>query len=246
MKIAGTPDDQTLSTIGDAGGRVNDASGYLAETESAVEGLFDILRTYSRSKQRAIVEIVNCSGKPMAECRPLLAAADAHRVAREVIAGSILQVAFHAIKRYSITTEKPVSVIEFERQINHLVKNPPLGKTPRPRKAFVFPVEFCGGRQIGGMPVGLIIYAGRNQYSHAHEARLWPDTELVFTYLHMLHPDPPNDLSFNIYDGWGYYAYSVICALGWVDTVREGASHERYKRDMHWLLIKDEDGNENH
>lgn len=241
MTAPSNPAAQPLRTLGDAAGRVSDAEGYLSETKSAVEGLFGILRTYNWGKLRAIADVVNAAGNPLAEARPLIAATETHRFAREVIAGSILQVAFHAIKRYSINTEKPQAVIEFESQINESAKQLPPGKTSRLKRLFRFPTEFCGGRQIGGMPVGLIIFAGRNQYSHAHEARLWPDTELVFNYLHMLHPDPPNDLSFNIYDGWGYYAYSTLCALGWVDAFEDGkdvAAQERYARDMKWLLIE--------
>lgn len=227
--------DEPLSTLGNGAGRVSVAGGYLAETRPAMEELFAILREYNWGKLRAIADLVNASGKPLSEMRPTLDRVDANRFAREAIAGSILQIAFHAVKRYSQVEETPPSVVEFERQIAECVANPPAGKRPRVRKTFRFPVEFCGGRQIGGMPIGLIIYAGRNQYCHAHETRLWPDTELVFNYLHMLHPDPPDGLSFNLYDGWGYYAYSILCALGWVDTHVDGRdvpAYERYIADM--------------
>jgi hypothetical protein len=109
-------------------------------------------------------------------------------------------------------------VLAFEEQLNAMIENPPPGKTPRTKHPFQFPAKFCVGRQIGGMPVGLIIYAARNHYNHAGEGRLSRKNELVFNYLHTLRPDPPNGLSFDIYDGSHYYAYSALCALGWVDS----------------------------
>lgn len=234
-----------LCTSGTAEGRVADAAGYLLETKVAVEALLDILRIYRKEKVRALVDLFNAPGSTMAEARTKISTVEAHRFARETIAGSILQVAYHAIDRYVVVPAKPETVIEFEQKINDSAKNPPSGKSTRLKKPFTFPDKFCTGRQIGGMPIGLIIFAGRNQYSHAHEKRLQPRTELVFNYLHMLHPEPPNGLSLNIYDGWGYYAYSVICALGWVDTEEDGirlTAYQRYIRDMNEILLVDQEG----
>lgn len=234
-----------LCTSGTAEGRVADAAGYLSETKVAAEALFDILRTYRKEKVRALVDLFNSPGSSMAEARTKISTVEAHRFARETIAGSILQMAYHAIDRYVVVTAKPESVVEFEQQINDCAAHPLPGKSTRLKKPFTYPANFCTGRQIGGMPIGLIIFAGRNQYNHAHEKRLQPRTELVFNYLHMLHPELPSGLSFNIYDGWGYYAYSIICALGWVDAEEDGiklTAYQRYIRDMNEILLVDQEG----
>lgn len=214
-------------------------AAYLSETLSAVEGMFRILRTFNSERLRAIVELLNgpIVGRGQLEARQ--AKIEAHRTAREVVAGSVIQIAFHAINRFSHTIEKPASVLAFEEQLNAMIENPSPGKLLRVKGPFQFPTKFCMGRQIGGMPVGLIIYAARNQYNHAGEDRLSPQNELVFNYLHTLRPDPPNDVSFDIYDGSHYYAYSALCALGWVDShgddgVRDAST--AYVTDMRTLF----------
>lgn len=226
---------ESLEAKCDAG----EADVYLSETMPAVEGMFHILRKFNSEKLRAIVELINGPIVGRRELEERKAKIEAHRTAREVVAGSVIQIAFHAINQFSFQAEKPASVLAFEEQLNAMIQNPPLGKVPQIKSSFQFPEKFCVGRQVGGMPAGLIIYAARNQYNHAGGGYLNPQTKLVFNYLHTLRPDPPNGLSFDIYDGSHYYAYSALCALGWVDSHRDEGSRtasSAYVLDMQALF----------
>lgn len=80
-----------------------------------------------------------------------------------MFAGGILQIAFMAIKLYSSNNSIPSSCTNLVKQKH---------KTAIP---------FCIGREYYGIPVGLIIYASRNQYSH------WDDEE-------------PHEVTRNVFD----------------------------------------------
>jgi hypothetical protein len=43
--------------------------------------------------------------------------------------------------------------------------------------------RFCIGRRVRDVPIGLIIYAGRNQYCHADEEKLKPINASIFNLL---------------------------------------------------------------
>lgn len=103
------------------------------------------------------------------------------------------------------------------------------------KKHILLPPKFCVGRELGDLPIGMVIYAARNQYNHFDEKRLSVVNEVVFNYLHIASPNPPNDLSFNLYDHRNYYCYSCLVALGWTDSENE-PSYNKYKRDISAIL----------
>ena len=69
-----------------------------------------------------------------------------------MFAGGILQISFIAIKLYSQNSLVPSSC-------DPLVKS---GKNKIIKSA----IPFCIGRECHGIPSGLLVYAGRNQFNH--------------------------------------------------------------------------------
>jgi hypothetical protein len=59
---------------------------------------------------------------------------------------------------------------------------------------------FCIGRSIHGIPIGLLIYAGRIQYNHWHEAEPWNQVaRLVLRKLYEVHSQNPLfDLAYDL------------------------------------------------
>lgn len=180
---------------------------------------------------RAIVEICN------AQTRDALKVGKANYasvdIARDVIAGSILQIAYVAIKQYAANADKPDSVLKFESKINAMIASAPNARC----KHFELPVDFCVGRNLGELPIGLVIYAARHQYNHFDEERLSVANEVIFDYLNLLWPEPvKNNLSFNLRNKkYKFYSYAALCALGWVDS-SERLGYQAYKEDMESML----------
>jgi len=133
--------------------------------------------------------------------------------ATAIFSGAILQVAYTAIMLY-----------------------PPVTKIP-PNWAHIGPsstaARFCIGRERHGVPTGLIIYAGRNQYAH------WDDEEPtnkivveVFNALTIAFWDNPlSDLAFDLSNPTIaiYSGEILLTALGW-------HSYETYLAEMKQLL----------
>jgi hypothetical protein len=95
---------------------MEDAKAYLTSTEPAMEGLFRLLNQYGWHKVRAIVDIVNSKTRQNLKIgKTNYSSVD---VARDVIAGSILQIAYVAIKQYSVVSDKPDSVLDFVSKID--------------------------------------------------------------------------------------------------------------------------------
>lgn len=151
--------------------------------------------------------------------------------AREVISGSIFQVAYVAIKQYAKPKKQSEGALRFESEINRLIQEKPAARI----KNFTLPQEFCVGREIGDIPIGLIIFAARNQYNHFYEKRLNVVNEVIFNYLNMLWPDPPNDLSFDLYDESKFYSFSALSTLNWTDE-KETSAYTKYKKDISDIL----------
>lgn len=76
------------------------------------------------------------------------------------IAGAILQLAFMGIRQFSNCNARPAGVPE-----------------GIPHAAAITP--YYGGRDVFGLPIGLIIYAGRNQHHHMDEELRSPSKEIV-------------------------------------------------------------------
>ncbi|MFW3615635.1 hypothetical protein [Billgrantia antri] len=153
--------------------------------------------------------------------------AKARYVAREAIAGSVLQIAYMGIKRFSPGGPRTPLIEDIEAAI--------LGKKGKVRR---YPQAFRIGRLLGDLPIGVVVYAGRNQYNHQDATRLDPSNELVFNYLDWLYRDQyKNNISFDLYDPKAFnYAFSILAALQWLPSHRTPNPYERYDRDMRDML----------
>jgi hypothetical protein len=129
-----------------------------------------------------------------------------------LLASLILQAAYTAIRLYS-----------------------PKRSVPDEWKPYIKPshdtARFCIGKQKHGVPTGLIIYAGRNQFAHWDEAP-HPVTEKVFALLANAFDNDPNwDLIFELENVTVSICAGplLFLALGW-------SSYEVYLAEMNDLL----------
>jgi len=130
-----------------------------------------------------------------------------------MLAGSILQTAYTGIRIFSKNQVVPSIYAG-------LVQN----STAR---------QFCVGKDRYGIPTGLIIYAGRNQFCHWDEAEAaHENTATIFRALTIAFWDNPfSDLAFDLGNPTiSIYAGEVLfTALGW-------ASYDKYISEMTELL----------
>lgn len=204
---------------------MRDGHSYLASTAPATEGLFKLLNQYGWQKMRALADLLNV--KTRDEFDQHHAAFTCVDVAREVVAGSILQIAYVGIKKFAVAQAKSVETLNFEDGMNKII-----AELPNPRIVqLLLPDGFCVGKLIGNLPFGMVVYAARNQYNHFDEGRLSVLNEIVFNHLNTLWPRPGNGLSFDLSDGTVYRSYSALWALGWTDTSK-GLGYSAYKEDM--------------
>ena len=131
-----------------------------------------------------------------------------HSVSMSTICGSILQIAFMAILQFSTNKKVPEQLQETINVESNATK-------------------FCIGEDIRGVPKGLIIYAGRNQYNHMDEVTFNKYTTYVFDRLAVFDPqknviDPAFQLS---QPKIANYASNIVAILGWRD-------YESYIIDM--------------
>lgn len=132
---------------------------------------------------------------------------------RSVICGSILQIACMLIEKISDNKEE----FQFITSINE--------------KA----IKFCIGRSVRDTPIGLIIYAARNQYNHwdvggvnrkifDHIAKREVEVNGAVTTF----KDPSFNLDLEYHD---IYADQIMSLMGW-------NSYTKYKSDMLNMLAK--------
>lgn len=137
-----------------------------------------------------------------------------YSISKGAICGSILQIAFMGILQFSTNTAIPD---EWKRSLKE-------GNRA---------VRFCIGRKVREVPMGLIIYAGRNQYNHMDEKKYHKTTTCVFSKLSSIGPendgeDPAFDLD---RPEIANYSSNMLAILGW-------DSYENYILDMFDLLKK--------
>lgn len=206
------------------------ATSYLEKTKPAAEGLFKLLNGYDWDKMRAFVELTKVRTRGELDARKV--DFEATDVAREVIAGSILQLAYFAIESFAVFEGKSEGALHFESEINRLLRE---SSKPRMKGTFSLPEKFCVGRDVGDLPLGMLVLAGRNQYNHYGVDRLNVVNEVVFNALHQMWPSPGNGRSFNLYESKRFRSYSVLCALGWVAN-DSGTGYGPYLRDLRQAL----------
>jgi len=137
----------------------------------------------------------------------------AQKYALATLCGSVLQIAFMAIRLYSQNTQLPPNLTWLSGITGSVL-------------------PFCIGRLIHGVPLGLIVYAGRNQYNHADADQLSPLNTSIFDRLcsddaHPGQKDPAFDLGAKL--TWNYPS-NITKLVGW-------RSYDSYATDMEDLLI---------
>ena len=132
-----------------------------------------------------------------------------------MFAGSILQIAFIAIKLYSLNVSIP--------------GNCAVIVTPRYRTA----IPFCIGRECHGIPSGLIVYAGRNQFNHWDDDEAHDVTRAVFSQLSIAFKNNMlADLAFDLSNPTiNVYANEILLtALKW-------NSYDTYLHELRTMLM---------
>ncbi len=128
--------------------------------------------------------------------------------------GAILQVAYMAIRLYSQNRSIPASCAQLVRSSHKSA------------------IPFCIGRECHGIPIGLIIYAGRNQYNHWDDEEPHEVTKNVFHSLSTaFYRNMLADLAFDLSNPTiNVYSNEVLLtALGW-------RSYDAYVSEMRAAL----------
>lgn len=207
------------------------AAEYLIRTESAVRILFSGIDSYL-SILRRVTGITFVTSEPygpkqdaefaawQSENAERLAVARvaerefmAESFALDTLCGSVLQVAHKALELYGSNNALPPDL-------------PPTVKTQH--------AKFCVGRAVRTVPLGLIIYAARNQHTHFNDEALREPSSSVFRLLATAHGygngqvivDPAFDLN---NQGPLSFASNVTSLIGW-------RSYEQYASDMRSML----------
>lgn len=202
---------------------------YLARTKSAVQHLFEDIDAYLQilrngrapvlvgsyandaerdaALERWIKEQSQEIEKGLAAERAFLA----EKYALATLCGALLQIAAMAIRLYSKNDQVP-------EDLSGVVKGAH--------------TAYCIGRRIREVPLGLIVYAGRNQHNHIDDGFLREPSSTVFEWLATKHSygDGIRDPAFDLNAGlvWNY-ASNVTSLIGW-------RSYPSYEKDMRSLF----------
>jgi hypothetical protein len=211
------------------------AAEYLDKTESAVKILFDGIDAYFevlrnepsgvRSHSQGELPLHEYVQWAAENPEKLQAAFEAQRsfvaesFAFATLCGAVLQIAAKAIECYSMVDDVPEDCQDW---INS--------------KQWVTARPFCIGRRVHDVPIGLVIYAGRNQATHFNEKKLYGLNKTIFQRLSDRNPsildkgqrDPSFDLS---NPNLTIFADNITTLLGW-------RSFHEYNADMRALLLE--------
>lgn len=211
--------------------KMQSAAEYLERTESAVRILFSGIEEYLRILRR-VERVVFVTSEPAGPKQDAAFAAwhaaNAERIdkiraaEREFVAetfalgtlcGAILQVADKALELYGSNDTIPDGL---------------------PIKLKQHHAKFCVGRTIRGVPLGLIVYAGRNQHTHFDDQDLREPSKSVFKVLATGHGDGRDqvisDPAFDLNNKHLLsFASNVTSLIGW-------RSYEQYSLDMRSML----------
>lgn len=209
------------------------AAEYLDKTESAIRLLFDGIDSYisilRHHPTSAFVTSYTDEADFQAQYKAwakendgvIRASLEAQReylaesFAQATLCGAILQVAAKAIECYSMNKKIPADWTTFIKTTS-------------------VAAPFCVGRMVRGVPLGLVIYAARNQHTHLEDTELRELNVEVFERLAVNHGAMTNipfrDPAFDLKNtGLMSYASNCTALIGW-------RSYEVYKRDMQALL----------
>jgi len=133
--------------------------------------------------------------------------------ARSTLCGSILQFAFKAIELFSEGNDIPLG-------LENLVKK-------------YQAMKFCTGRIVDNLPIGLIIYAGRNQSMHFNNLKNELNIE-IFKRLSLWYSERFDKWFIDSYydlenKALIHYSENILYKLDWI-------SYERYENDLSNML----------
>ena len=203
----------------DGKGKLQSWAQYLKETESAVRILFDGRHQYLNllndikpsvfiaphsSEEGFCVEFKDWQERNKKAIRRALRKEReylGYQFSLATLCGSILQIAHMGIALFSKNKSVPPELS------SHIKKGSK-------------PARFCIGERIRGVPIGLVIYAGRNQYNHLGEPSLRSPNQQIFDILSTNHcikgakgiKDPAFDLRNKTVFS---YASNIMSILGW-------------------------------
>jgi hypothetical protein len=207
------------------------ASDYLQRTDTAVRKLLEGIESYTALLRPAPIFVGSFSSQAAYEqALDIWRAANEAAIAKSLesqreflgetialgaLCGSLLQIAAMGLQLFGHNREVP------DDWMNVI-------------KPGTKPVIFCVGRRVRDVPLGLIIYAGRNQYAHLDEPELREPNTSVFARLASNHDykfdvvflDPAFDLANPALIN---YAANITSLIGW-------RSYEDYRRDMSEML----------
>ena len=136
------------------------AETYLEETREAVEGLFGLLAYYDQlTPPPSLAPFLDEHGVVVlnrSQTEDYMRAYEeslAFEFSKATLAGSIIQVAHKALSEFSTNSIVSPSAMR-------------LGVSGSSHQ-----VRFSVGREVHGIPAGLLVYAGRIQYNHYEEGR---------------------------------------------------------------------------
>lgn len=137
--------------------------------------------------------------------------------ARSMLGGAILQFAYNGIKIFSNNNKVP-------EEFRNLIQTHSIA------------AKFCIGRLIDDLPIGLIIFAGRNQSMHYDEKDLKEPSKTVFSRLaNWYSPKFKKWFTNSYYDlnneNIIHYADNILFKLGWSEYIF-------YEKDMLEILQK--------
>jgi len=165
---------------------MNSAEEYIKRTESAAIKIFDGIDLYLKILHDSPLPIYIGNAGDTLHQRPTYknwAAANRDAIqsslnaqrefsaeifALATLCGSLLQIAAMGLQWFSENEEIPQDLPEVLRS---LIK-------PKSK-----PVKFCIGRRVRNLPIGLIIYAGRNQFNHMDDEEIREPSKTIFNFL---------------------------------------------------------------
>ena len=212
------------------------AQEYLAQTEQAAKQLFNALQYYQRLLKGVLGPsfVSNASDDKKREKefqdwyeknRDAIEAARRRQreylgqtISEGAICGSILQIAFMGIKSFSKQKVLPDGCQGLLKKDDYRV-------------------TFCVGREIRGVPIGLIIYAARNQYNHLDEKLNNNVAQAVFERIatHRTggkYKDPAFDLDNAVLEN---YSHNIVNLLDW-------NNYDAYLNDIKKVILYERSG----
>jgi hypothetical protein len=153
------------------------ALDYLQDSEVAVRHMFDEINSYDSFKLPSIMKYIDKTGIVTMTKEENDAFLDSYKkyfdldFSRATMAGSLLQVAYNCLNQFSPGPDDHAICEKFNINKGSIAE------------------RLCIGRKVHGIPIGLLIYAGRVQYNHWEDGKFNGITQDIFRELVIAHMD---------------------------------------------------------